>query len=127
MDVGGGEEVEGAGRGRGRGRGRGCGRVRYPAAVGDRQPAARNDDINRLTRTTHVVGAVDFQVPRMLELRCSSVVVSPPPSIVSYVEEVGFGVAHPLIGLLRADRMACDLSEMIITPSWGITCGLRFL
>ncbi|MED6226396.1 hypothetical protein PIB30_103311, partial [Stylosanthes scabra] len=65
MDVGGGEEVEGAGRSRGRGRGRGRGwgrgRARHPAAVGDRQPAARDGDINRLTRTTHVVGAVDFQ------------------------------------------------------------------
>ncbi|MED6208867.1 hypothetical protein PIB30_049146 [Stylosanthes scabra] len=93
MDVGGGEEVEGAGRSHGRGRGRG--RARHPAAVGDRQPAARDGDINRLTKTTHVVGAVDFQVSRMLELRRGSVVVSPPPSIVSYVEEAGFG------GLLR--------------------------
>ncbi|MED6171352.1 hypothetical protein PIB30_039977 [Stylosanthes scabra] len=79
MDEGGGEQVPG--RGRGRGRDRGPGRA-HPAAVGTRQPAVRSGDINRLNTETHLYGAVDFQVPRMLELRRGSVAVLPPQSIV---------------------------------------------
>ncbi|MED6161139.1 hypothetical protein PIB30_057888 [Stylosanthes scabra] len=51
----------------GLGQGRAAGR-------GQRQLALRNSDINRLSREIHVVGALDFQVPHLLELRRGSVV-----------------------------------------------------
>ncbi|MED6224941.1 hypothetical protein PIB30_089034 [Stylosanthes scabra] len=36
------------------------------------------------------------------------------------------GRTHPLFGSFRAARIALDLSEMIIIPSWGMTCRFRF-
>ncbi|MED6195306.1 hypothetical protein PIB30_036677 [Stylosanthes scabra] len=92
MDEDGGEQVTSRGRGCGRGRGHGRGRGRaHPAAVSVRQPAVRSGDINRLNAETHLYEAMDFQVPRMLELRRGSVAVLPPQSIVQYVRDAGFG------------------------------------
>ncbi|MED6107112.1 hypothetical protein PIB30_011128 [Stylosanthes scabra] len=61
MDLGAGEQSEGRGRGRSRSRGRGRG-MANPVAVGARQPTMRSGDINRLNKTTHLYGAVDFQM-----------------------------------------------------------------
>ncbi|MED6160812.1 hypothetical protein PIB30_054803 [Stylosanthes scabra] len=66
-----------------RGRGRAVGR-------GQRQSALRSSNIGRLTREVHLVGAVDFQFPRLLELRRGSIIVPPPDAIVPYIEEAGF-------------------------------------
>ncbi|MED6179631.1 hypothetical protein PIB30_002455 [Stylosanthes scabra] len=56
-----------------------------PVGRGQRQPTMRSADINRLTGMTHMT-----EVPRLLELPRSSVIVAPLPTIMSYVRDAGF-------------------------------------
>ncbi|MED6115268.1 hypothetical protein PIB30_088795 [Stylosanthes scabra] len=75
----------------GRGRQQLAGRERgQTAGRGQRRPAMRSPDINRFTETTHMIGAQVFQVPRLLELRRSSLIVAPPPAILPYIREADF-------------------------------------
>ncbi|MED6161691.1 hypothetical protein PIB30_063148 [Stylosanthes scabra] len=50
----------------------------------------RSADLGRLTREVHVVGAADFETPRMLELRRGSVCMEPRAAIIPYIQEAGF-------------------------------------
>ncbi|MED6224726.1 hypothetical protein PIB30_086847 [Stylosanthes scabra] len=68
----------------------------------DKEQLERDADINRLDRTHHVAGALEFQAWCAL------------------------GGAHPFLSLLSAALIALDLSEMTMRPCWGVTCLLRF-
>ncbi|MED6110680.1 hypothetical protein PIB30_045115 [Stylosanthes scabra] len=84
-----GSRGQAAGRGREQAAGRGRGRE-GDAGPGHRQSAVRDGDISRLNRTTHIVKAMDFQTPRLLELRRGSITMPSPPAIIPHLEAVDF-------------------------------------
>ncbi|MED6162024.1 hypothetical protein PIB30_066498 [Stylosanthes scabra] len=81
----------------------------------------RSGDINRMTRTHHVVGAAGFQQnPRMLVPRGVGISMEPPPVLVPFIIEAGFG--GPLA--FRSMDMAYHLVYVLMEIQWVDVLGI---